>query len=212
MYYSFIWVDNSLDYINRPNEIFDETQAVPIRKRKTSRKIDLEVGDLLLYQGPNVAHWREKLLGEYSYHIFVHFYNVNGHTHMLPNSDSAYESVPQKYQYRQEEFNPLMYDGRVSRYHPIEYDSWRRKSFDTFMSNCLKTSKKRAKILGNPNTASTLGFPCTQDTMLVFNSHLYHGHDANKLESERVGLSWNGLVNFIEKDKDLYRIRFAKET
>ena len=65
---------------------------------------------------------------------------------------------------------------------------------------------------GNPNTASTLGFPCTQDTMLVFNSHLYHGHDANKLESERVGLSWNGLVNFVEKDKDLYRIRFAKET
>ena len=65
---------------------------------------------------------------------------------------------------------------------------------------------------GNPNTASTLGFPCTQDTMLVFNSHLYHGHDANKLESERVGLSWNGLVNFVEKDKDLYRIRFVKET
>ena len=65
---------------------------------------------------------------------------------------------------------------------------------------------------GNPNTASTLGFPCTQDTMIVFNSHLYHGHDANKLESERVGLSWNGLVNFVEKDKDLYRIRFAKET
>ena len=131
-----IWVDNSSDWINRPSEIYTETQEIPIRYRKTARRIDLEVGDLLLYQGPNVAHWREKLLGEYSYHIFVHFYNVNGHTHMLPNSDSAYESVPQKYQYRQEEFNPLMYDGRVSRYHPIEYDSWRRKSFDTFMGNC----------------------------------------------------------------------------
>ena len=65
---------------------------------------------------------------------------------------------------------------------------------------------------GNPNTASTLLFPCTQDTMLVFNSHLYHGHDASQVESERVGLSWNGLVNFMEKDKDLYRIRFVKET
>ena len=65
-----IWVDNTFDYVNNPTEIFDDTQAVPIRKRKTARRIDLEVGDLLLYQGPNVAHWREYLLGEYSYHIF----------------------------------------------------------------------------------------------------------------------------------------------
>lgn len=64
---------------------------------------------------------------------------------------------------------------------------------------------------GNPNTAHTLGFPCTQDTMLVFNSHLYHGHDASVIEEERIGLAWNGLVNFIEKDKDLYRIRFVKK-
>ena len=65
---------------------------------------------------------------------------------------------------------------------------------------------------GNPNTAHELSFPCTQDTMLVFNSYLYHGHDSSQIESERVGLAWNGLVNFVEKDKDLYRIRFVKET
>ena len=64
----------------------------------------------------------------------------------------------------------------------------------------------------NPNTAHELSFPCTQDTMLVFNSYLYHGHDASQIESERVGLAWNGLVNFVEKNKDLYRIRFVKET
>ena len=66
--------------------------------------------------------------------------------------------------------------------------------------------------IGNPNTAHELSFPCTQDTMLVFNSYLYHGHDASQVESERVGLAWNGLVNFVEKNKDLYRIRFVKET
>ena len=66
--------------------------------------------------------------------------------------------------------------------------------------------------MGNPNTAHELSFPCTQDTMLVFNSYLYHGHDASQIESERVGLAWNGLVNFVEKNKDLYRIRFVKET
>ena len=64
---------------------------------------------------------------------------------------------------------------------------------------------------GNPNTASTWSFPSTEDTMLVFNSHLYHGHDENQIKSERIGLAWNGLVNFIQKDKDLYRLRFVKE-
>ena len=64
---------------------------------------------------------------------------------------------------------------------------------------------------GNPNTANTLAFPCTQNTMLVFNSHLYHGHGASVLEEERIGIAWNGLVNFVEKDKDLYRIRFVRE-
>ena len=64
---------------------------------------------------------------------------------------------------------------------------------------------------GNPNTASTLGFPCTQDTMIVFNSYLYHGHDESQVESERIGIAWNGLVNFVQKDKDIYRIRFVKE-
>ena len=81
-----------------------------------------------------------------------------------------------------------------------------KMEFEPFIS-LTKHYKK-----SNPNTASILGFPCTQDTMLVFNSYLYHGHDANQLEEERIGLSWNGLINFIEKDKDLYRIRFVKET
>ena len=88
---------------------------------------------------------------------------------------------------------------------PLEFKK-QKMEFEPFIS--LTEHYKK----GNPNTASTLGFPCTQDTMLVFNSHLYHGHDASQVESERIGLSWNGLINFIEKDKDLYRIRFVKET
>ena len=65
--------------------------------------------------------------------------------------------------------------------------------------------------LGNPHTAHTLAFPCTQDTMIVFNSHLHHGHDDNVIKEERIGIAWNGLVNFDEKDEDLYRIRFVKK-
>jgi uncharacterized protein (TIGR02466 family) len=64
---------------------------------------------------------------------------------------------------------------------------------------------------GNPNTSAKLSFPCTQDSMLVFQSQLYHGHMANQLEEDRIGLSWNALVNFRQADKNLYRIRFVQE-
>ena len=87
---------------------------------------------------------------------------------------------------------------------PLEFRK-QKMEFEPFIS--LTEHYKK----GNPNTASTLAFPCTQNTMLVFNSHLYHGHDASVLEEERIGIAWNGLVNFVEKNKDLYRIRFVKE-
>ena len=64
---------------------------------------------------------------------------------------------------------------------------------------------------GNPNTASKLSFPCTQDSMIVFQSQLYHGHVPNDLDKERVGLSWNALVNFRQDDKSIYRVRFVQE-
>jgi uncharacterized protein (TIGR02466 family) len=64
---------------------------------------------------------------------------------------------------------------------------------------------------GNPNTASKLAFPCTQDSMIVFQSQLYHGHVPNVLKEERIGLSWNALVNFKQDDKSIYRVRFVQE-
>jgi len=64
---------------------------------------------------------------------------------------------------------------------------------------------------GNPNTSAKLSFPCTQNSMLVFQSQLYHGHMANQLEEDRIGLSWNALVNFRQDDKSIYRVRFVQE-
>ena len=87
---------------------------------------------------------------------------------------------------------------------PLEFKK-QKMEFEPFIS--LTEHYKK----GNPNTAHTLAFPCTQNTMLVFNSHLYHGHDASVLEEDRISIAWNGLVNFVEKDKDLYRIKFVKE-
>jgi uncharacterized protein (TIGR02466 family) len=87
---------------------------------------------------------------------------------------------------------------------PLEFKK-QKMEFEPFIS--LTEHYKK----GNPNTANTLAFPCTQNSMFVFNSYLYHGHGASQIESERIGLAWNGLVNFVEKDKDIYRIKFVKE-
>ena len=130
-----IWVDNSTDWVNKPHSIYEQTQCVPFRKRgKHVKKIDLEVGDMLLYQGPNVAHWREKFLGEYGYHLFVHFVNLNGHLIDMPFiNDYKEEILPEEIQNRRDhfskEYNPWSLDGRPSRYHPIDEETWQRKLF-----------------------------------------------------------------------------------
>ena len=47
------------------------------RLKNGAKKVDLEVGDVLLYQG-NIPHWRDEFLGDYSYHMFLHFWNATG--------------------------------------------------------------------------------------------------------------------------------------
>ena len=49
---------------------------------------------------------------------------------------------------------------------PLEFKK-QKMEFEPFIS--LTEHYKK----GNPNTAHTLAFPCTQNTMLIFNSHLY---------------------------------------
>jgi hypothetical protein len=93
-----IWVDNSknwtlTDWNKDANAL---TQGIPIRKRK-SISVDLEPGDLLLYQGPNVAHWRDTLMGDYSYHMFVHFYMSNGTVGSIVGDDMKYDWNDNKY-------------------------------------------------------------------------------------------------------------------
>ena len=93
-----IWVDNSKNWtLTEWNEDAKAlTQGIPIRKRK-SISVDLEPGDLLLYQGPNVAHWRDTLMGDYSYHMFVHFYMSNGTVGSIVGDDMKYDWNDNKY-------------------------------------------------------------------------------------------------------------------
>jgi hypothetical protein len=93
-----IWVDNSKNWtLTEWNEDAKAlTQGIPIRKRK-SISVDLEPGALLLYQGPNVAHWRDTLMGDYSYHMFVHFYMIRGFVGSIVGDDMKYDWNDNKY-------------------------------------------------------------------------------------------------------------------
>ena len=83
-----IWVRNDQNYFSATAErIKNESQDLTQRDRLKNgcKKVLLEPGDLLLYQGPNIPHWRDYLLGDYSYHIFLHWYNRLSQLKSLPS-------------------------------------------------------------------------------------------------------------------------------
>jgi len=134
-----IWVQNDKNYLGENmEEAKTISQDQPVRRRNNAHGIRLEPGDILVYQGPNVVHWRDALVGDYSKHIFLHFYNE--HTRLkgwpecsmpvqvdgFPNSDygNQYASV-------------LDYDGRPNRYATDDesfQNSQKKLQFRKFMS------------------------------------------------------------------------------
>jgi len=121
-----IWVQNDHNYIDEginQQHLYDTLQNIPHRDR-TGIPITLEVGDILLYQGPNAPHWRDYLLGDYSYHMFLHFINHGGKiTHLdqfqkkkvkgsadgRPSSVFAYDGRENRYSHEQsDEFQSAM--------------------------------------------------------------------------------------------------------
>lgn len=71
-----IWLRNDGDFSCRDQrgipEISQNLSHVE-RKRNGCKSVELFPGDLMIYMGPNVIHWRDRLLGDYSYHIFCHY-------------------------------------------------------------------------------------------------------------------------------------------
>jgi len=136
-----IWLRNDKNYITEEAETVRlESQALNQRERKKNgcKQLLLEPGDILLYQGPNIPHWRDYFLGEYSYHIFVHFYN---HRSMMskirgfwqngrPFDGMAGEIVK----------GQLEYDGRLSKYHS---DDERREEYKEFCKEYAHLQKTR---------------------------------------------------------------------
>tara|TARA_B100000902_G_scaffold123142_1_gene123162 strand:- start:5963 stop:6883 length:921 start_codon:yes stop_codon:yes gene_type:complete len=110
-----IWVRNDKNYAKVSAEtVKNESQDLNHRERlkNNCKSISLEPGDILLYQGPNIPHWRDYLLGEYSYHIFVHFFNATSKMNQIDEFVTGYnhdvETAQQKF--------ALELDGRPNRW------------------------------------------------------------------------------------------------
>ena len=95
---------------------------------------------------------------------------------------------------------------------PLEFHRGRPSDQQPFIS----LSEQYA--INHPNTTNKIGFPTVQDTMIVWQSPLYHAHAPLQVKGQRISLSWNALVNFEEPGADAtdfynsytYRIKFEK--
>lgn len=107
-----IWIQNDQDYLQYDmthEEMFRHTQEKPHRQR-TGTQVKLYPGDVMIYQGPNCPHWRDYFLGDYSYHMFLHFIRTPGPIDQIGDvqRELAASSAAKN--------NVLAYDGRKSRY------------------------------------------------------------------------------------------------
>jgi hypothetical protein len=117
-----IWVQGDKNYVklargDGQDKFFEEMQNVPQHER-TGTPVSLEVGDVLLYQGPNIPHWRDYLLGDYSYHMFLHFVNQGGSIVHLDKFNINHYVEEKQESGDKRARSTFAYDGRKTRYHP----------------------------------------------------------------------------------------------
>ncbi len=116
-----IWVQKDKNYVrlargDGQDRFFEECQNIPHHERK-GVPITLEVGDVLLYQGPNAVHWRDTFLGDYSYHMFLHFVNHDGSLNHFDKFNKKYYGFENEGSANNRGALVFAYDGRKSRYH-----------------------------------------------------------------------------------------------
>lgn len=129
-----IWLNNEYNWVNH----FDERGQKFIKKNtqdvtpQRGIAVELEVGDVLLYQGPNIPHWRNTLCGDYSYHMFVHFYNTRSFMTRL----RGFEYRDGKTHTPNSMRHVLEWDGNINR-HSMErvegignLESWKESVYD----------------------------------------------------------------------------------
>jgi hypothetical protein len=54
------------------------------------KRVDLKIGDFLLYRGEDLVHWRPEFKGEWQCQVFFHFVDANG-----PHKDNKFDGRPE---------------------------------------------------------------------------------------------------------------------
>jgi hypothetical protein len=123
------------------------------RKQENCSQVYLEPGDLLLYQGPNAPHWRDYFLGDYSYHIFLHFFNqfssMRGMDNWYIDDEEVINGKEKNSRPAMGRASALLYDGRP---HRLETDNDKRtESYNKFMTeyNGLAHYPQREELYQN---------------------------------------------------------------
>ncbi len=135
------WVDTSSDPAMNENKVFEQTQGIPIRKRKNAIDVDLEVGDILLYHGPNVVHWRDTFMGDYSYHMFLHYYTKDA-SKLSHCGQSGAEFHYEASEWSREKIGVLRYDGRENPYMQQDIDSMEHEKMTNWVKGWEVTHNK----------------------------------------------------------------------
>tara|TARA_Y100000996_G_scaffold279848_1_gene220739 strand:- start:25 stop:678 length:654 start_codon:yes stop_codon:yes gene_type:complete len=60
------------------DNVIDEYKNIHKPNAPKGERVDLEVGDMLIYEGCKLEHWREPFEGDNCGQVFLHYNNVNG--------------------------------------------------------------------------------------------------------------------------------------
>ena len=60
------------------NNVVDEYKNIHKPNAPKGERVDLEIGDMLIYEGCKLEHWREPFEGEHCGQVFLHYNNKKG--------------------------------------------------------------------------------------------------------------------------------------
>ena len=60
------------------NNVIDEKNNIHKPDAHKGERVDLEVGDMLIYEGCKLEHWRDEFEGEHCGQVFLHYNDKNG--------------------------------------------------------------------------------------------------------------------------------------
>lgn len=168
-------------------------------------RIDLKLGDILMYRGENLAHWRPEFKGEWQCQVFFHYVDANG-----PHASERYDGRPElglSAKFKQEAAQPVQENASTNNatqnikqsrqgVFPI-YNGVMIPSWDLNLPGLARVT---------PETHPELAFtPEECQKIIDYASSMY-------AEPGGVGAGTNGKIQKEVRNVDLYQIPMGQET